>query len=49
MKARHNNALLPTLFVVDADIKGFFDNIPHKLIMELITRESASSKAGRKR
>jgi group II intron reverse transcriptase/maturase len=25
--------------VVDADIKGFFDNIPHKLIMALITAE----------
>lgn len=25
--------------VLDADIKGFFDNIPHKLIMDLVTRE----------
>lgn len=25
--------------VVDADIKGFFDNIPHKLIMALVERE----------
>ena len=25
--------------VVDADIKGFFDNIPHKLIMDSIARE----------
>jgi len=28
-------------FVLDADIKGFFDNIPHKLIMGLVTREIA--------
>lgn len=26
-------------YVLDADIKGFFDNIPHCLIMELIARE----------
>ena len=25
--------------VVDADIKGFFDNIPHKLIMAMVERE----------
>lgn len=25
--------------VLDADVKGFFDNIPHKLIMDLVTRE----------
>jgi len=28
-------------FVLDADIKGFFDNIPHELIMGLVTREIA--------
>ena len=28
-------------YVLDADIKGFFDNIPHKLIMDLVTREIA--------
>jgi len=28
-------------FVLDADIKGFFDNISHKLIMDLMTREIA--------
>jgi len=28
-------------YVVDADIKGFFDNIPHSLIMDLMTREIA--------
>lgn len=28
-------------FVVDADIKGFFDNIPHKLIMTEISSEIA--------
>jgi len=28
-------------FVLDADVKGFFDTIPHKLIMGLITREIA--------
>jgi len=27
--------------VLDADVKGFFDNIPHKLIMDLVTREIA--------
>lgn len=27
--------------VLDADIKGFFDNIPHSLIMELVRREIA--------
>jgi group II intron reverse transcriptase/maturase len=26
-------------YVLDADIKGFFDEIPHKLIMDLISRE----------
>jgi group II intron reverse transcriptase/maturase len=30
-------------FVLDADVKGFFDNIPHKLIMGLVTREIADS------
>lgn len=30
--------------VVDADIKGFFDNIPHKLIMAMIEREIADGK-----
>jgi RNA-directed DNA polymerase len=25
--------------VLDADVKGFFDNIPHKLIMDLAARE----------
>ncbi len=30
-------------FVLDADIKGFFDNIPHSLIMDLITREISDS------
>ena len=25
--------------VLDADAKGFFDNIPHKLIMDLVTHE----------
>ena len=25
--------------VLDADVKGFFDNIPHKLIMDLVARE----------
>jgi len=28
-------------YVVDADIEGFFDNISHKLIMDLITRDIA--------
>ncbi len=28
-------------FVLDADVKGFFDNIPHKLIMGLLAREIA--------
>lgn len=28
-------------YVLDADIKGFFDNIPHKLIMNLIAAEIA--------
>ena len=28
-------------YVVDADIKGFFDNIPHKLIMKELTSEIA--------
>jgi len=27
--------------VLDADVKGFFDNIPHKLIMDLVAREIA--------
>ena len=27
--------------VLDADIKGFFDNIPHKVIMDLITQQVA--------
>ncbi len=27
--------------VLDADVKGFFDNIPHKLIMDLAAREIA--------
>ena len=31
-------------YVVDADIKGFFDNIPHKLIMGLIEREISDGK-----
>jgi group II intron reverse transcriptase/maturase len=26
-------------YVVDADIKGFFDNIPHKLILDLVAAE----------
>jgi RNA-directed DNA polymerase len=30
--------------VVDADIKGFFDNIPHKLIMAMIEREISDGK-----
>lgn len=30
--------------VVDADIKGFFDNIPHKLIMGLVEREISDGK-----
>lgn len=30
-------------YVLDADIKGFFDNIPHALIMELITRDISDS------
>lgn len=30
-------------FVLDADIKGFFDEIPHKLIMDLISREISDS------
>jgi RNA-directed DNA polymerase len=30
--------------VVDADIKGFFDNIPHELIMALVEREISDSK-----
>lgn len=30
--------------VVDADIKNFFDNIPHKLIMAMITREISDGK-----
>ncbi|MCP3668732.1 MAG: group II intron reverse transcriptase/maturase [Gammaproteobacteria bacterium] len=30
-------------FLLDADVKGFFDNIPHKLIMGLLTREIADS------
>lgn len=29
------------LYVVDADIKGFFDNIPHKLIMTEVSAEIA--------
>lgn len=28
-------------FVLDADIKGFFDNIPHKIIMQLVEAEVA--------
>ncbi len=28
-------------YVLDADVKGFFDNIPHKLIMDLLAREIA--------
>jgi len=28
-------------FVLDADIKGFFDNIPHKVIMSLVAEEIA--------
>jgi len=31
-------------YVVDADIKGFFDNIPHKLIMGLVEREISDGK-----
>lgn len=31
-------------FVVDADIKGFFDNIPHDLIMRLVGDEIADGK-----
>ena len=31
-------------YVVDADIKGFFDNIPHKLIMAMIEREISDGK-----
>jgi group II intron reverse transcriptase/maturase len=30
--------------VVDADIKGFFDNIPHKLVMAMVTREISDGK-----
>ena len=30
-------------YVLDADIKGFFDNIPHSLIMDLIAREISDS------
>jgi group II intron reverse transcriptase/maturase len=30
--------------VIDADIKGFFDNIPHKLIMAMVTREISDGK-----
>jgi len=30
--------------VVEADIKGFFDNIPHKLIMAMVTREISDGK-----
>lgn len=30
--------------VADADIKGFFDNIPHKLIMAMIEREISDGK-----
>ena len=30
-------------YVLDADIKGFFDNIPHSLIMDLISREISDS------
>lgn len=30
--------------VVDADIKGFFDNIPHKLIMGLVEKEISDGK-----
>src|SRR3990167_499552 len=29
------------LYIVDADIKGFFDNIPHKLIMKGVSAEIA--------
>lgn len=32
------------IHVVDADIKGFFDNIPHKLIMAMVEREIADGK-----
>ena len=32
------------LHVLDADIKGFFDNIPHELIMGLVEREIADGK-----
>jgi RNA-directed DNA polymerase len=28
-------------YVVDADIKGFFDNIPHNLIMETVAAKIA--------
>ncbi len=28
-------------FVLDADIKGFFDNIPHRVIMDLVTEKVA--------
>lgn len=30
--------------VVDADIKGFFDNIPHQMIMQLVSREISDGK-----
>jgi RNA-directed DNA polymerase len=30
--------------VVEADIKGFFDNIPHKLVMDMVTRELSDGK-----
>lgn len=30
-------------YVVDADIKGFFDNIPHKLILDLVAAEISDS------
>jgi retron-type reverse transcriptase len=30
--------------VVEADIKGFFDNIPHKLVMAMVTREISDGK-----
>lgn len=34
----HNEAYC---VVLDADVKGFFDNIPHKVIMNLVSREVA--------
>jgi RNA-directed DNA polymerase len=30
--------------VVDADIKGFFDNIPHELVMAMVAREISDGK-----